>query len=119
MFSARRFSIAEQLSEPRTEPSGPRRSLASGSPLANQRRIEIDFDALDGIRMQYDETARKSIQRESKEFFHSADGCGEVAELSVELLIQRSFSHNKQAIRHRRPGMETPLTRKAGTATGA
>ena len=75
--------------------------------LANQRRIEIDFDALDGIRMQYDETARKSIQRESKEFFHSADGCGEVAELSVELLIQRSFSHNKQAIRHRRPGMET------------
>jgi hypothetical protein len=38
--------------------------------------------------MQYDEPARKSIQRESKEFFHSADGCGEVAELAVELLIQ-------------------------------
>jgi hypothetical protein len=41
--------------------------------------------------MQYDKPVRKSIQRELKEFFHSADGCGEVAELSVELLIQRSF----------------------------
>jgi hypothetical protein len=88
MFSARRFSIAEQLSEPRTEPSGPRRSFASGSPWRTRGASEIDFDALDGIRMQYDEPARKSIQRESKEFFHSADGCGEVAELKAELLIQ-------------------------------
>jgi hypothetical protein len=57
--------------------------------------------------MQHDETARKSIQRESKEFFHSAGGRGEVAELSEEFLIPRSLSHNKQAIRHRRSAMET------------
>jgi hypothetical protein len=69
--------------------------------------------------MQHDETARKSIQRESKEFFHSSDRCGEVAELSGELLIQRSFFAQQTGYSPQASWDGDPLTRKAGIATGA
>jgi hypothetical protein len=69
--------------------------------------------------MQYDETARKSIQRESKEFFSFRGwmwrSCGIIVRIAYSTIVfAQQTGYSPQA-----SWDGDPLTRKAGTATGA